>query len=354
MHTKTFLSSLAITLFPAAAAAQTAPPVVPVLDGATRAQVLAILSSPAGSVNYRDAFAKIGDSITESGSFLKDVGCMRPPDPAFYGAYAGLVATVSYFQSRTYGAGYTDAWCGVPDSFTRASVASMSGMTSTFAFSSTSVCPSPFTTVLRCEYYRMRPSYALIMFGTNDVMANVNATLVDALARYRANMQNIVAQSITDGVVPVLSTIPPLLRTSEVTQAMVDRVASYNQVVIDVAAANSVPLWNYNRSLVELGAGDNYGVSSDGIHPSIYRGSDGANFTAAALHYGYNVRNLGAIQVLDALRAVAGGSAPPPPPPPPSTSSSRRATRATAATSPSATSAGSEKDSAGQLCYGPR
>jgi hypothetical protein len=224
MHAKTILSSLTLTLFPAALAAQEAP-VVPLIDATMRARVLGIVHSPAGSVNYRDSFAKIGDSITESASFLYDVGCQRPPDPVYYGAYAGLIPLVQYFQARTFGAGYSSAWCAVADSFTRSSVAALSGATSAFAASPTSACPSPFTTVLRCEYYRMRPSYALIMFGTNDVLANIDVALPDALAGYRGNMQGIVTQSIADGVVPVLSTIPPLTRSVEVTQAMVDRVA---------------------------------------------------------------------------------------------------------------------------------
>jgi hypothetical protein len=104
-------------------------------------------------------------------------------------------------------------------------------------------------------------------------------------------------------VVPVLSTIPPLRRVGSVTQAMVDRVDAYNAVVIDLATADLVPLWNYHRALVELGAAASYGIGSDGIHPNVYNSADGARFTAAALRYGYNVRNLTALQVLAALKA---------------------------------------------------
>lgn len=278
-------------------------PVVPVIDEAMRARLMAVLTSPAGAANYRDAFAKVGDSITESGSFLKDIGCQSPPTPATYGSFTALMPTVAYFRARTWSSSYTDAWCRVANSFTRASGVAVSGMTSAFPFTATSACPAPFNTALRCEYYRLRPSFALIMYGTNDVMVDVGAALDDALSRYRANLQRVVDESVAAGVVPVLSTIPPLRRTGSVTQAMVDRVAAYNQAVIDVAAANTVPLWNYFRALDALGPTANYGISSDGIHPSIYRGSDGANLTDAALRYGYNVRNLTAIQVLEALKA---------------------------------------------------
>lgn len=278
-------------------------PVIPVIDDVLRARLAAVLASPAGAANYRDAFAKVGDSITESGSFLKDLGCQSPPVAASYGAFTGLMPVTAYFRSRTWSPSYTDAWCRVANSFTRASGAAVSGMTSSFPFNATSACPAPYNTVLRCEYYRLRPSFALIMFGTNDVMVDVGSALDVALTRYRGNLQRIVDESIAAGVVPVLSTIPPLRRVGSVTQVMVDRVAAYNQAVIDVAAANTVPLWNYYRALEQLGASASYGISSDGIHPNVYRGSDGANFTEAALRYGYNVRNLTALQVLETLKA---------------------------------------------------
>ena len=302
------LESLAVTvtvaLSPAPASAQVAAPVVPVLDEATRDRLAAVLASPAGAANSRDTFIKVGDSITESGSFLKDLGCQSPPDPAMYGEWAGLIPVTTWFRTHAFAASYTDAWCRVANSFSRASVAAVSGVTSAFAFAATSACPAPYNTTLRCEIYKLRPSFALVMFGTNDVMVDVNLPLADALARYRANLERIVAQSVADGVVPVLSTIPPLVRASGVSQAMVDRVASYNAVVAEVAAATLVPLWNYHRALLDLGPTANYGVSSDGIHPSIYNRGDGANFSAAALRYGYNVRNLTALQVLATLKAA--------------------------------------------------
>lgn len=294
---------LALLLATPSAWGQTEPPVVPTLTDALRDRLIALLASPAGAANYRDSFAKIGDSITESGSFLKDLGCQIPPDPVSYGAYTALIPVTDWFRTRTYARSYTDAWCGVANAFSRASLSAVSGATSALPFTSTTACPAPYNTRLRCEYYLLRPSFALIMYGTNDVMVNVGTPLDTALATYRANMQRIVDESVAAGVVPVLSTIPPLRRVGSVTQAMVDRVGAYNAVVIDLANTNLVPLWNYHRALIEVGATANYGISSDGIHPNVYNNSDGARFTDAALRYGYNVRNLTALQVLASLKA---------------------------------------------------
>ena len=50
----------------------------------------------------------------------------------------------------------------------------------------------------------------------------------------------------------------------------------------------------------------NQGMSDDGVHPSVYNcpPCDGVNFSDKALRYGYNVRSLGALLVLDKLKRV--------------------------------------------------
>jgi hypothetical protein len=279
-------------------------PIIPAINGAVGMRVQEILSSPAAATNRRNVFAKVGDSITESASFLKDNGCVLPPETVYFGSHADLVPVVNRFTALRLPVGYTDAWCGVPNSFTRASHVAMSGMTSNFAFSATTLCAAPNNTRLRCEYELMRPAYALVMFGTNDVLANVDRPIADALATYTANMQAIIDQSIAMGVVPVVSTIPPLVVSTSVTAAQTVRVNDYNQVIADLAISNNIPLWNYHRAMTELGAINNFGISNDGIHPSIYHGSSAGIFLDEALKFGYNVRNLNAIQVLGALDAA--------------------------------------------------
>ncbi len=103
-------------------------------------------------------------------------------------------------------------------------------------------------------------------------------------------------------MIPVLSTIPPRLDTVD-GQAMGPRVATYNQIIADVAAEKNVPLWNFWRQTQGTSM-INQGLDSDGIHPNILNGADGAVLTSTGLRYGYNQRNLGALQVLDKIKTV--------------------------------------------------
>jgi hypothetical protein len=55
----------------------------------------------------------------------------------------------------------------------------------------------------------------------------------------------------------------------------------------------------------------NFGLSDDNIHPSIYRGNQSADFRSEGLRYGYNQRNLNAIQILDSIRRIIFENGPP-------------------------------------------
>ncbi|MCX6015271.1 MAG: hypothetical protein NT020_06755 [Chloroflexales bacterium] len=44
--------------------------------------------------------------------------------------------------------------------------------------------------------------------------------------------------------------------------------------------------------------------SPNGIHPNIYSGDQGANFATEGLRYGYNQRNLTAVQVLAVIKRI--------------------------------------------------
>jgi hypothetical protein len=127
------------------------------------------------------------------------------------------------------------------------------------------------------------------MLGTNDVAST-------ALDTYRANLERIVQLSVDRGIIPVLSLLPTR-------QGYESSVVAFNQAVADTAAAYDVPLWNFGGAIYAL---DSNGLS-DGIHPSAPPGNGPDDFAAAAdftvenLRYGYTVRNLTALQVLDAV-----------------------------------------------------
>ena len=73
----------------------------------------------------------------------------------------------------------------------------------------------------------------------------------------------------------------------------------FNQAIIEIAQTYDVPLWNYWQAMVAL---PNNGLDPDGVHPSTPPDANTAIFDDEHLRYGYTARNLGALQVLDALR----------------------------------------------------
>lgn len=230
--------------------------------------------------NRPNVFSKIGDSITVAPQFLYPIGA------GLYNlqGYAQYQAVINYFSSAT---------ARTSNSFANESLAANGGWTTQTALdpnaANRTVCfvtESP----LVCEYRIVKPALALIMLGTND-------TVAVPLPTYRANLGAIVQTSIQMGVIPVLSTIPPRFQAD-------GTVAAYNQAVIETARAYDIPLWDYHSSMVGIYAG---GLSQDGLHPSAPPGShpndiaQAANFTPENLNYGYTMRNLGALQVLDAI-----------------------------------------------------
>lgn len=275
------------------------PPVIPVIDASMKARLQTILSAGAARTppNRPSVFAKAGDSITESGSFLFDVGC----NVYVLGAYSSLRPTITYYRSTIF-AYRSKAWCGGHEnSFDRSSLAAVGGWTTDDVLSTTLACAAPDNDYLRCEYSKIQPAIALIMFGTNDLDRSPNP------AHFENNLATIVSETIGMGVIPVLSTIPPRL-DSPSKNALV---GPYNRAIVHVAASNQIPLWDYWLALYSLGSRYNYGMSGDGVHPSVYQGSKAAIFNAAGLEYGYNIRNLTAIQVLDKIKRIIIDNGPP-------------------------------------------
>jgi hypothetical protein len=269
-------------------------PIVPRINAAQKARLRAVLAVGRTLGNRAGVFAKVGDSMTASGSFLTDIGC----GSAVLGDYSSLASTITFFGTTIFSPSLGSAWCDVSNSFTAYSVSADSGWTADNALDSSILdptaalgCPSPTNTPLRCELLRKKPSIVLIMYGTNDLERSATTTA------FKSALTTIVQHSINAGVIPVLSTIPARQ------DAFSARVAAYNQAIIAVAQAQNVPLWNYYRALQSAGM-VNHGIDADGVHPNIYNGDQGANFTTAGLTYGYNQRNLTALQVLAHIQRI--------------------------------------------------
>ena len=272
--------------------------VIPRINAPMKSRLRTLFLAGQAMGNRPAVFSKVGDSITSAGAFLAGIGCSEE----ILGDHPEVAPTIAYFRATTFPPSYTSTWCGAANAFSLGSRAASSGWTVVDVTTVASLgpdCPPPYDTPLRCEYHRTRPSIALIMFGSNDV-----ARLND-LSLYRAGLERIVSETIAAGVIPVLSTIPPRLDAAEFGA----RVGSYNDVVMAIARASNIPLWDYFVALTDPSM-INQGISSDGVHPSSYGectpplGCASETYSVAALRYGFNVRNLTALQILAKLKSI--------------------------------------------------
>jgi hypothetical protein len=244
---------------------------LPTLGEAELTRLRVIRAAGAARGMREGVFAKIGDSITESGSYLFDVG------EGWYelGAFAALEPTIQHFRAQP---------LGDRNSFNRASACATAGWTASSALEGDPSSP------LRAELSATRPGYAVVMYGTNDI----DRDTPDGLQRNLTRILEIIEEN---GTVPILSTIPD--RTDRAAAAPL--AIAMNERIRALAVARHIPLMDYWAALQPLPA---RGLDGDGIHPNVYRGDAGGNFTAEGLRFGYNMRNLVTLLSLDRLRAA--------------------------------------------------
>lgn len=225
-------------------------------------------------------FSKVGDSITVNYAFLYPLGW----GTLDLGPYTDLQPVIDHFRFAT-----TDADGGT--SFTRESRAADVGWAAWGVLEPALADPEAGCmegeSPLNCEYRQAQPAFALIMFGTNDASYRT-------VAEFRADMERILRTTLDWGVIPILSTIP-------MRPEIPDVIAAYNAEIADLTADYRLPLWDYAYVMASL---PNSGLARDNVHPSSppsYRPQEAAIFTPEYLQYGYNVRNLTALQLLDAV-----------------------------------------------------
>ena len=221
--------------------------------------------------NNAHVFENVGDSITYTWAYLRDF--TTDYDLAAYGY---LQPALDFFSGPN-GLGESPFWSEP--------IAAYAGWTTSDVLepgnAQTESCRDD-ESPLACAYRTNRPAVALIMLGTNDAAGGTS------VKTFEANMQAIIDISITEGVIPVLSTIPPMARRD-------DTIDAYNQAIRNLARVNDVLLWDYWAALNTL---PNRGLSADSVHPSRAPDKKDAYFDPDHLQYGFNVRNLGALQVL--------------------------------------------------------
>ncbi|MEP7287166.1 MAG: SH3 domain-containing protein [Chloroflexota bacterium] len=229
--------------------------------------------------NLPGVFTRVGDSLTAHSAFLHQFA-----NTAYdLGAYNYLQPAVSFFSGL-------NARGGNP--FLATSLAEHNNWTTADilnpANAPSGTCSSG-ETPLSCEYRLVKPSVSLILIGTNDAARDVSP------AQYQTNLQQIVQTSIDMGVIPVLSTLPP----KHLDAWNNGRVDQFNGIIVAVAHANDIPLWNFWLALQKV---PNQGIVDDGVHLSIPPDGQNVIFDSSRLAYGFPVRNLTALQVLDTLR----------------------------------------------------
>jgi hypothetical protein len=227
--------------------------------------------------NRANVFSKVGDSITANEDFLIPVG-RGSYNLADYGY---LQSVIDYFSIESARHG---------NSFVNDSLSANPGWSSWTAINYHAADESaciPGELPIECELRMVKPSLVLIMLGTNDVpdTDHISATV------YKNQMRKIIETCITAGAIPVVSTLPPFHRDTGY------RVAIFNDVLVKLTDEYDIPLWNYWAAVQNL---PEEGLSSDGVHPSVSP-TGATDFSNGALRYGMNVRNLTALQALDAV-----------------------------------------------------
>jgi GDSL-like Lipase/Acylhydrolase family len=237
--------------------------------------------------NHPGVVAKVGDSITAAPSFLQALACSPPR----LGHWEDLRGTLEFFGQTAVPRGSEEARCTTSNSYSRLGVAAVGGWRAADALLPRESFPEcQGLPAVSCELQLLRPSVALIMFGTND-LEEITAV------QFRLDLARVVRLVSSAGTIPVISTIPPRKR-----QPFSQRVARFNAEIAALAENRALPLWNFWRQMTAPGVPRD-GLSRDGVHPSVLCPPCTAiDFRPVGLRQGYALRNLGALLVLDRLR----------------------------------------------------
>lgn len=270
-----FVSMGSAVVLPTQPAPANAPAAAPVAEGPLEypylsditPRVTQIFQAGQARGNRANALSIIGDSNSQNPAFMKVI------DWGNYnlGNYPYLQRTIDFFRG----------------SFGIAGPANIGGFNTTKVLDPASApagCNGQSPLV--CEYNNTRPSVALILLGTGD-----QHTWQGFEDRYR----RIIQTSIDMGVIPVLITKADDLECRDNSAPC----GFINGKIASLAYEYGVPLLNLRQVVERLPQG---GTIGDGFHFSFPPDNKSAWFTSDYLQYGYNQRNLTALQTLDVLR----------------------------------------------------
>ena len=223
-----------------------------------------------------NVFMKAGDSISYSS---KSLFCFSGAEVVL-DSFAGLEDTLNYFLAGELPEG---------SPFDRKSLAVLGAKTATWA---TTGSPSPLVS----EINAITPSSAIVMFGTND-SGSWPTDRGKMLRAYGGAIFELVDTLIASGVVPILMTIPPRSNKAAIGQLA----PLTNAVIRGLAQGHQIPLIDYYREMLLL---PDWGLSSDGVHPSALSAAEACHLNEEGLQFGYNLRNLLSLEGLDRLRSL--------------------------------------------------
>jgi hypothetical protein len=225
-------------------------------------------------------FMKVGDSISATHEFLH---CFETEALELeQTGHEHLAAAHRHFRAGR---------IGETTPYDRQSLAAEVGQTASWALEG---APSPFAK----EASATNAAYSLIMFGTNDM--NYRGAAASPLEKFpwmARHLRAVVDESLEQGVLPVLYAIPPYRGLEPLVTYLTP---SYNAIVRALAESRQIPLVDYYTPMLAL---PDAGLRDDGVHPS----ADYVrlcNFDEEGLRYGYNLRNLLTLEVLDRLWQV--------------------------------------------------
>ena len=206
-------------------------------------------------------FSKAGDCESTTGWYLSD---FDPPTYYSLGKYEYLQTTIDYYAG----------------SYRRESLAVRRGANTSSLLTSLWADPAQCQkgeSMLACEYRLHNPSIVLIAVGSNDVIGVDN---------FEAQMRRIIEFTISEGIVPILSTKADNAEGGH----------KLNLIISGLAYEYDIPLWNFWWAVQPL---PDHGLDPDGSHLTF--GSN--NFDdPERMQKAWPWRNLTALQTLDAAR----------------------------------------------------
>jgi hypothetical protein len=233
-------------------------PVLPVVSETARK----LYQRGQASGNNPHAFSKIGDGEISTTWFLTafDLG----NDYYDLGSYQNLLPVIGYFSG----------------SFERIGMAARRGFNTNRILDPTmsdlTVCKSG-ESPLTCELRLHGPAFAILSLGTNQVWQP---------EEFEQGMRQILDTLLLKNVVPILSTKGDNLEGDH----------RINRTVACLAQEYDIPLWNF-WSAIQL-------LSNHGLQPDLEHLTYGINDfdDAQAMQSAWTIRNLTALQVLEAVR----------------------------------------------------